>query len=497
MPLQFANGQSSTSFAIEAITRAIRETEAAGGTQSEQLRALAATLGEPVDWRKNYQRVFAELSAFEFTSAEAALQRALLAATGDLIQDSTGRSLTALVSADSIAAAREAVVTVEIRGAGQASALATVGAPTAEAMIEHQLAEPGVRTSLATYDDWISKHADAPTQGEVLVAIGANAELSIAPDWLAIGGKVIAVARRNRAKWANLIAEARASSGTLIVPVLASRAVGVDLESLDDEQLAELAGLDLQDDATAISAWVSGLAVENKTDRFVLLGSVYAPGKNQILASAAQDAVMTALSRDLPRERLVLGWLATPLDSVVRSKSRLYELEANYKKLSVRGRIRAGFWHLFGGLKAPNTAQLEHAKLADELAVFDYSAQRQGSSYLFAKRIERWRANVAEADGIKTWFQVAPPAQTHSTLDYKIVRAAYRGLTRLGFTAFEAWMLRDLLCSMLIGSLKGQMQRDELSETAIHGGIWRLPYDPQTVWLPAAGIGWVELLRNR
>ncbi len=497
MPLQFANGQSSTSFAIGALARAIREAAGVGGPQSERLLALAETLGAPADWRNNYQRVFAELSAFEFTSSDSVLQRALLAATGDLIQDETGRSLNSLVSANSIAAARDAVLTVEVRGAGQASALATVGTPTAEAMIEHRLAEPGVRSSLAAYDDWISNHADAPTQGEVLVAIGANAELSIAPDWLAVGGQVVAVARRNAAKWAGLIAEARASSGTLLVPVLASRAVGVDLSSIDDVQLAELAGLDLQDHVTAIAAWIAGLAAENKTDRFVLLGSVYAPGKNQILASAAQDAVMAAISRELPRERLVLGWLATPLDSVVRSKSHLNALEANYKKLGLRGRIRAGFWHLFGGLKAPKAAQLEHAKLADELAVFDYSAQRQGSSYLFAKRIERWRANVAEADGIKTWFQVAPPAQTHSTLDYKIVRAAYRGLTRLGFTAFEAWMLRDLLCSMLIGSLKGQMQRDELSETAIHGGIWRLPYDPQTVWLPAAGIGWIELLRKR
>ena len=497
MPLQFANGQSSTSFAIGALARAIREAAGVGGPQSERLLALAETLGAPADWRNNYQRVFAELSAFEFTSSDSALQRALLAATGELIQDATGRSLNSLVSAESIAAARNAILTVEVRGAGQASALATVGTPTAEAMIEHRLAEPGVRASLSSYDDWISSHADAPTQGEVLVAIGANAELSIAPDWLAVGGQVVAVARRNAAKWAGLIAEARDSSGTLLVPVLASRAVGVDLSSIDDVQLAELAGLDLQDDVTAIAAWIAQLATENKTDRFVLLGSVYAPGKNQILASAAQDAVMAAISRELPRERLVLGWLATPLDSVVRSKSRLYELEANYKKLGLRGRIRAGFWHLFGGLKAPKAAQLEHAKLADELAVFDYSAQRQGSSYLFAKRIERWRANVAEADGIKTWFQVAPPAQTHSTLDYKIVRAAYRGLTRLGFTAFEAWMLRDLLCSMLIGSLKGQLQRDVLSETAIHGGIWRLPYDPQTVWLPAAGIGWVELLRNR
>ena len=500
MPLQFATGTSSTAFAIETLGRAI---EAAAelaqlhddSQTAQKLRALAATLGKPADWRANYQRVFAELSAFEFSSVRAELQRELLAATANGIHDSSGASLTQLVSPEAISNAAGKVITVEIRGTGAVSQLATIGRPTAEAMIQHRLAEPGIRASLAAYDDWIAAHLNAPTAGELLVAIGANAELSLAQDWLAIGGSVVAVARSNSEKWMSLIAAARASAGVLRLPVLATRAAGLDVDRLTDEELARLAGLDLQDDLTAIAAWIIGLTARQPATRVVVLGSVYAPGKNQILASAAQDAVMSALSREIGHERLILGWLATPLEIVVRDAKRLDELLENYKKLPFGQRIRAGFWQLFGGLKKPVSVSLKHAELPSEYAIFDYSAQRQGSSYLFAKRIERWRADLANELGIRTWYQVAPPAQTDSTMNYKVVRAAFRGLAKLGSVAFEAWMLRDLLTAMLVGDLKGEINKDARSESAVHGGVWSLPYDPQTVWKPAAGMGWTELLR--
>lgn len=498
--LQFATGPSSTAFAIDTLARALESAAEAAllhhdGQLAERLRSLSGSMGKPEAWRDNYQRIFAELSAFEFNSADASLQRELLHATSQHIIDPSGASLEQLISRESLARAAGSVLTVEVRGSGPVSPLATIGRPTAEGMIEHRLAEPGIRASLGAYDDRVASHPNAPVNGELLVAVGANAELSLAQDWLAIGGSVVAVARAKPEKWMSMIAAARASAGVLRVPVLATRAAGVDLTNLTDEQLAQLAGLDLQDDLAAIAAWVLAEAKASPADRVVLLGSVYAPGKNQILASAAQDAVMAAASRELDRNRLVLGWLATPLEVVVRDAKQLDQLLEDYKKLPVAQRIRAMFWQLFGGLKKPVAVKLRYAELPPEFAVFDYSAQRQGSSYLFAKRIERWRADVANRSGIRTWYQIAPPAQTDSTLSYKVVRAAFRGLAKLGSVAFEAWMLRDLLTAILIGDLKAEITKDALADSAIHGGVWRLPYDPQTVWKPAAGMGWRELLR--
>jgi hypothetical protein len=288
-----------------------------------------------------------------------------------------------------------------------------------------------------------------------------------------------------------LIETARASAGTLILPVLSSRVSGQNLDQLDDFALAELAGLDLEADTTAIAAWLLEQAAALGDKRFNLLGTIYAPGKRQILASAAQDAVIQAVLAKLGPQRATVGWLATPLDSVLLPTQFADELASSYAARSFGTRLRDTLWQLFGGLKPAKYEPCAEGALL----VADFSAQRQGSSYLLAKRIERWRAAVASAEGFQVWYQVTPAAITHSTVGYKVVRAAYRGARRLGVTPFEPWMLRDLLCAMLIGHLGGEQTSGIDATKAIHGGIWRMPYDPHTVWKTAALMGWMELLK--
>lgn len=488
MALEFSTGESSTAFAIELIRRS-----ASGDSELSEIISANSQLSTAEQWRKNYQRAFARLTCLEAQENGVALQRELLGNLHQLVADASGATLTQLTSGSAVTGAQR-VITVVIRGDGEVVPLATVGAPTADAMIEHRLAEPGIKPLLENFDARVVHDPELANlvQSELLVAIGANAELSLAPEWLGIGGTLVAVARPNFHKWAKLIETARTSAGTLIVPVLASRVDGQNLAELDDYSIAEIAGLELEDDLTAITNWLIEQANENSQARLNLLGTIYAPGKKQILASAAQDALIAAVLAELGQQRATVGWLATPLDSVLLPATFGQQIARAYAARSLATRIRDAFWQLFGGLKPANFA---HCSGVGDAVIADFSAQRQGSSYLLAKRIERWRASVAAAEGFKVWYQVTPAAITHSTVSHKVVRAAYRGARQLGVTAFEPWMLRDLLCAVFIGQLVEAETRVD-SNTAIHGGIWRLPYNPQTVWKPAALMGWPELLRK-
>ena len=490
MSLRFASGPSSTKFAVELLRPYLPDLK----------------LGAPGEWRQNYQRAFVELTRLEAQTSETRLQAALLEAIGASILDDAGRSITQLVKQGW--SQGQLVETVVVSGMGETSRLATVGKPTAEALVRNGLAEPRIADDLSAYDDWVAAHDEAPTAGELLLAIGANAELSLVADWLAIGGIAAAIARQNSTKWSALIAQARESGGTLLVPVLATRAAGLDLASIDDEQLAQIAGLDLQADLAAIAGWVRSIADAHIDKRIVALGTVYAPGKNQILAAAAQDALLARLTDELPPARLVLGWLATPLDSVALPREVFEASIAAHAKRGLGRRIRDLLLRPVGGPLAPHPEAILTSASDRDLAIVDFSAVRQGSSYLLAKRIERWRAQVAQAAGHNVWFQVAPPAQTHSTLDYRVVRAAFRGAGSFGVTTFVPWMLRDLLTAVLIGHLKGEAKQPAkqpaeqpvepraLLDSAIHGGVWRVAYDPQSIWSPAAILGWPELLRG-
>ena len=465
MALRFATGKSSQAFAIELIRRSL-------GQAADSLK-----LGDAQDWRANYRRVFAQLTALETAEADARMQTALLGQLHRLIVDENGKSLAEQIQLDALQQA-SAIRTVTVRGLAPAVTLSTIGAPTAEALILNNLAEPGVRRSLQVFDE-LSEGQLNPTQ--TMIAIGSNAELSLVPEWLSIGGAVIAVARPNRDKWMHRIAAALASGGSLTVPIRADRATEFtdpELQELPIEHLADLAGLDLESDLPAIAGWLANLVSQDSTSAYVALATIYAGGSKQILASAAQDALFAALMDRLPRGRLTLGWLATPLESISASEELLDARESGFRERGILTRLRDGLLRVtLGGPKRPLRQQ-----------VLDFSVARQGSSYLLAKRIERWRADSASALGYQTWLQVAPPAVTHSTVGHKFVRAAFRGATSFGITSFEPWMLRDLLTASLLGALKHG--ESVAYESAIHGGVWRSPYQPDSIWLPATVLGW-------
>ena len=481
MALKFRTGKSSSKFALTLLT--------------ESAAKHGVALADSQEWREHYQQVFAQLTAIEELDQQAALQAELLARLHNEIVDETGRTLGDLVRAGFDSKELDnRLETGSIAGIGQVSQLATIGKPTAENLIAQQLAEPGLLSDLESYDHAVASGRVASLLDDTLfVAIGANAELALTEELLSIGAHVVAVARANPEKWQRLQEFASGTAGTVTYPVFRGQ-----------PGLA----LDTQIDLTA--NWLSRVVRAHPKKRVVCLGFVYAPGSAQIIAAAAQDALIAALANEVGAERFVAGWLATPLDSYCVNRD---VFEANLEAFahrSVFSRVRDALIGL-GRARAVSASAaqgfpswISQGLLEAEKVVVDFSAKRQGSSYLLSKRIERWRASELSSRGFGVWFQVTPAAQTRSTLDYKFVRAAYRGLARLGVVTFEAWMLRDLLTACLLGRLAVEPNYAQNSasniakfaQTAIHGRLWRMPYRMEQLWVSSFLLGLDEYLRR-
>lgn len=453
---------------------------------------LAAEILAEGNWRKNYQSYFMRLSAIEFGDRGVSLEvmQSALTAMTEQIRNEDNRSLAEL-TVEGFAAAG-LVETIAITGTADVESRWPVSQQNLSQQNLSQLAADWVARDLAEPDVLEAfKFLDANPQlqpaGDLMFALAGNAELSGAKDWLSLGGRVAVVARPNETAWQSLIEHAESSAGTLLVPVLRERA--------SNGSLAKRAGLDLVQDVSAIASWLH--EISRAESRLVIASYAYIGGSNQIIAQAAQDALIAVACANLAKSRLALTWLATPLDVIVVD-SEVLERQGN--KLSQRSpvvRMRDRFWRLFGQLEPAVTAQIETG--TGPACSFDASSVRQGSSYLLAKHSEKWRAMVAARQGNLVSYTVAPPAATRSVLSVKILNYTYKGLARFGVHPFSAQATSRALALLLLRNLNDPAspaapqnsvnQVALVSATAIHGGVWRMAYRPESIWVVATVLG--------
>jgi hypothetical protein len=273
----------------------------------------------------------------------------------------------------------------------------------------------------------------------------------------------------------------------LLVPILKSR-VGSDAISLSDEAIAENAGLDICEDAEALAGWIAALAMTRK-ERIVLGQYAYAPGTKHIIVQAVQDALAAALCKRLPVSKVALAWLATPTDSTAVPAEVLEDCVVRFHQRSTATKFR----DFLLGMRIVEADFFEN-RFGEKLAVIDPTSSVQGSSYALAKRSQRWRAYLANSQGVKVSYVVSPPARTRSVLGFRALNATYRGASKFGLQPFSVEEATLATTAMLVRDLHGTMpQRGATAlhtESAIHGGLWRLIYQPSQVWNRATLLGW-------
>lgn len=442
------------------------------------------------NWRKDYLGVYRALAKTEFHQEQNGLEiaRVGLGQLAKSIRDDQGRDLNQIVEAGWVGDAQ--VETFIISGVGPAKPLLVSGISSltdaAQIWSHEKLAEPGLVGAFKFLD----AHKKLPIAMDLLIALAGGAEYAPTKNWLTVGGTVAVVARSNPERWIDLIRHARNSGGTLLVPVLKSRVLESAI-SLTDEAIAQNAGLDICDDAQALSGWVAALSMTRK-ERIVLGQYAYAPGAKHILVQAVQDALAAKVCTKLPANRIALAWLATPTDSTAVPAEVLEDALSRYAARPSAIKFR----DLVLGMRKTKGEFFE-TRFGEKLALIDPTSTLQGSSYALAKRTQRWRAYLANSQGVKVSYAIAPPARTASVFSFRLLRATFRGAPAFGVQAFAVADANVASTALLIRDLHGPMPHRGSTalhtESAIHGGLWRMIYLPKSVWNKATLIGWLGL----
>lgn len=307
--------------------------------------------------------------------------------------------------------------------------------------------------------------------GRTMVVLGAASEMGPLRSLLRWGATVAAIDLPKRDIWRSTVDLATRSAGDLLVPVGS------------EGPIEDRAGADLLHDLPAVARWVAAL------DGPIVLGNyVYADGVVNLRLSAAVDA-LTAWLMSRRSDDLSLAFLATPTDvfgvpaEAVQHSVEAYRSGRMVKVLRPAARFVSG-----GRLLKRNYAPGADPGLNDSMVL------QQGPNYLLAKRIQRWRATVSRRDGFDVSMLVAPPTRTRSVLKNRALAAAYAGAHRFGVEVFAPSTSNTLMAALMVHDLyapkpePAEPWREE-ARKAVHGGLWRGPYDPRSALTIAMVLG--------
>jgi hypothetical protein len=329
--------------------------------------------------------------------------------------------------------------------------------------------EPSCRTALSLVVDnpeWLD------LSDRYFALLGASSEMGPLGPLSAWGANILAIDLPRAALWNHILEVTHAGSGTLHAPVTAG--------SSDD--LAQSAGFDLLTMTPEARAWLGGFA-----EPFTIGNYVYADGANFVRLASAVDAVIDVVLRSRPD--VSLAYLATPTD-VFAVPEEVATIAIGKRKSSVFKRAIAATSG--GRLYAPNFESLVPGENGRRWGISDSLVPIQGSNYALAKSLQRWRATLTREDGTVTSANVAPASNTVSVTKNKMLSAVYRGAPSFGVEIFEPATTRVLMAALLVHDLRNEKAAahpgtdldhpfDLFADAALHGGIWRLPYQPRSI----------------
>lgn len=471
--------------------RASRDVFAAAAAVVEP--GLAAEIRAERDWRRHYHRHLRALT--ELTAASpatgAAVARAGLGrlhATFEHIDGDAVRRVADAVADDPAPALdtrtvdgrqppqRELVLPWHGRQVRGAALLNLV-----DDWIARGVVEPPLRTVV---ERLLDQPAWLDLRGVTLAVLGAGAEMAPTGQLLAWGADVAAVDIPRDGIWRRLEEQAAAGSGRMLAPV--------------DDRDGHRVGADLTTDAPRIRAWLARLAPVD-----VIGNYAYADGATFVRLSVAADAIIAALRAG--RAPPGVACLATPTDVFVVPGDVARRTRA--RGPSTWSRLAAPLLRTasLGRLLRPSHQRTWRTDDGDEVGIADSLVPQQGPNYALAKRLQRWRAVMTQAEGDFGVVHVAPPTRTRSVLRNRVLAAAYRGASLFDVEIFAPETSRTLMAAVLVhdlqvhrrGGAAGRVRSEyELTAAAAHGGLWRVPWEPRTA-LPLSVVRGAPALLGR
>ncbi len=446
------------------VAAALRDVDPVGARAAE---------GE-TSWRRQYGDHFRRLVEAGLLSRDAGVRIARngLAATYDLMRYST-------VDGElSLAAAMEAPVDAPLRTV----TVSGTGEPERELVLPYRGERLRGDDLLRRLDTWVGagviepscadavrRVADNPhwlsLPGRRVVVLGAGAEMSPLTALLRWGADVVAVDLPRAGLWQRLNGAALRYAGRLHVP---AEPAGHDVEA------GIGLGVDLLHQSHRVGAWLSEM------DGPLVVGNyVYADGAMHVRVTAAVDVLTRHLTQR--RDDVTLAFLATPTDVFAVPAEAVTEATRRWEAHEGIGRVRQPLRMLSRGrLLARNYPPGADPGINDSLV------PQQGPNYALAKRLQRWRATQAWADGKPVSLRVAPATRTRSVVKNRLLAAAFSGAHRFGIEVFEPATSNTLMAALLVHDLCAsrapvEHSWQEEAFAAAHGGLWRQPYAPRSV----------------
>ena len=465
--------------------------ETGRGVWADAVRGIDAPLAARIErasgWRKDYVEAVVAHTAAATRTAEGSVQvaRAGLDSLDGRMRFETGDVGCSV--GEAIAAPTEPLPSTRLRGQGER---------VRELVVPYrgeQLSGDRLRRQI---DDWVAAgtiEASCGTAvGRVLdepdwldlsdrafALLGAGAELGPLVPLSSWGAHVVAIDVPRTSVWDRVRAAARDGAGTLTVP---EGEPGVDLLTRTPEVAAFL--------RTA----ADGLPMT--------IGSyAYADGAKHVQVVHASDAIVALLLRERPGT--TYAELATPTDAFAVPDDVVAESRRRWAGRGWRGRVQAPVRAVVrGGLYAPAYATVVEREDGSRVGIADELVPQQGPNYTLAKRIQRWRATVSQADGHQVSVNVAPATNTRSVTKNRALAAAYAGAGRFGVEVFAPEASRVLMAALLVHDLRVEAPApahpdDLFVSGAAHGGLWRAAYDLRSVIGLAAVAGLPAALRPR
>ncbi|MCW2615501.1 MAG: hypothetical protein JWN08_2495 [Frankiales bacterium] len=312
--------------------------------------------------------------------------------------------------------------------------------------------------------------------------LGAGAEMGPLEPLSRWGAHVVAVDVPTARVWDRVRRTAAAGSGTLTVLEGEQGAAGVDLLTRTPEVAATL--------RTA----ADGLPL--------VIGSyAYADGARHVQVVHASDAVVELLLRERPDTGY--AELATPTDAFAVPQDVVDDARRRWRARGWKARAQAPVRAVSrGGLYEPAYRTVVDRPDGSSVGIADVLVPQQGPNYTLAKRVQRWRAVAAQADGHLVSANVAPATRTRSVTKNRLLAAAYGGAGRFGVEVFEPATTRVLMAALLVHDVRAAAPApahpdDLFVDQAAHGGLWRAAYRPRSVLGLAAVTGLPGVLLRR
>jgi hypothetical protein len=311
--------------------------------------------------------------------------------------------------------------------------------------------------------------------------LGAGAEMGPLAPLSRWGAHIVAVDVPKERVWDAVRATARAGAGSLTLP-----------------EGEHGPGVDLLTQAPEVAAFLRTAA----EGRPLTIGSyAYADGAKHVQVVHASDALIELLLRERPGTGY--AELATPTDAYAVPLEIVDESRRRWGSRGLRGALQAPLRGVSrGSLYAPAYDTIVQREDGRTVGIADGLVPQQGANYTLAKRVQRWRALAAQADGHLVSANVAPATTTRSVTKNRLLAAAYAGAHRFRVEIFAPETTKVLMAALLVHDLRAAQpapaQPDDLfAEQAAHGGLWRIAYTPRSVLGLAALTGLPGTMRSR